>query len=182
MLKVGADRGLLHLPSIGIPAQDGTPDNPDFIYKRFFHGPKFQSHGGIICGCQIEEMQGIDGIALNRNQLPDTNLFADGMMKLEAQPMLIEACFQNAGMAAMEVDELQSLPIGIDHVELIRKSEKNDTLRIRTLRIGGDEGGITNHDGLIINQNGKPVLALNGLRLKGMAPLSDAEKFTLNRN
>ena len=99
-------------------------------------------------------MLGIDGIALNRNQLPDTNLFADGTMELEAQPMLIEACFQNAGMAAMEVDELQSLPIGIDRVELIRSSENNDALRMRTLRIGSEDGGITNHDCQIINQNG----------------------------
>ena len=182
MLKAGAERGLLHLPSIGIPEQNGTPENPDFIYERFFHGPRFQSHGGILCGCQIDDMLGVDGIALNRNQLPDTNLFADGTMELEAQPMLIEACFQNAGMAAMEVDELQSLPIGIDRVELIRSSENNDALRMRTLRIGSEDGGITNHDCLIINQNGKPVLALNGLKLKGMAPLSDSEKFSLNRN
>ncbi|MDP7043393.1 MAG: SDR family NAD(P)-dependent oxidoreductase [Candidatus Thalassarchaeaceae archaeon] len=182
MLKIDADRGLLRLPSIGMPSQGSADVNPNFIYERFFHGPKFQSHGGISSGCQIDNMVGTDGIALSRHQLPDVNQFADGMVALEAQPMLIEACFQNAGMVAMEVDELQSLPIGIEQVELIRTPEIDDRLRMRSLRKGAEEGGVTLHDCLIVNQDGKPIMALNGLRLKGMAPLSEAEKFALHRN
>jgi hypothetical protein len=182
MLKVEADRGLLRLPSIGMPSQGSVSANSDFVYDRFFHGPKFQSHGGISIGCMIDNMIGTDGIALSRHQLPDVNLFADGMVALEAQPMLIEACFQNAGMVAMEVDELQSLPIGIEQVELIRTPEADDKLSMRSLRKGAEDGGVTLHDCLIVNQDSKPVLALNNLRLKGMAPISEAEKFTLNRN
>ena len=182
MLKVEADRGLLRLPSIGMPSQGSVSANSDFVYDRFFHGPKFQSHGGISTGCMIDNMIGIDGIALSRHQLPDVDLFADGMVELEAQPMLIEACFQNAGMVAMEVDELQSLPIGIEQVELIRTPGVDDKLSMRSLRKGAEDGGVTLHDCLIVNQDSKPVLALNNLRLKGMAPISEAEKFTLNRN
>jgi hypothetical protein len=77
---------------------------------------------------------------------------------------------------------LQSLPIGIEQVELIRTPEIDDRLRMRSLRKGAEEGGVTLHDCLIVNQDGKPIMALNGLRLKGMAPLSEAEKFALHRN
>ena len=182
MLKVDADRGLLRLPSIGMPSQGSISYGPSFVYERFFHGPKFQSHGGISNGCIIDNMFGIDGVALSRNQLPDVNLFSYGMVDLEAQPMLIEACFQNAGMVAMEVDGLQSLPVGIEQVELIRTPTIDDNLRMRALRKRSEDGGVTVHDCLVVNQDGKPVLALNNLRLKGMSPISESEKFTLNRD
>ena len=183
MLKKDADRGLLKLPSIGTPSRGGgVALGSDFVYQRFFHGPRFQSHGGILSGCSIDEMFGVDGIALSRHQLPNTNQFSAGDVTLEAQPMLIEACFQNAGMVAMEIDGLQSLPVGIEMLELIRTPEKTDSLRMRALRIGAEDDGVTVHDCLVVNQDGKPVVAMKGLRLKGMAPISEGDSFTLNRN
>ncbi len=182
MLKKEADRGLLKLPSIGTPSRGGVSLGSDFVYQRFFHGPRFQSHGGILGGCSIGEMYGVDGIALSRHQLPNTDQFSVGDVTLEAQPMLIEACFQNAGMVAMEIDGLQSLPVGIEMLELIRVPEKTDSLRMRSLRKGSEDDGVSIHDCLIVNQDGKPIVAMKGLRLKGMAPISEDDSFTLNRN
>ena len=182
MLKRDADRGLLKLPSIGTPSRGGVVLGSDFVYQRFFHGPRFQSHGGILGGCSIDDMFGADGIALSRHQLANTNQFSVGDVTLEAQPMLIEACFQNAGMVAMEIDGLQSLPVGIEMLELIRVPEKTDSLRMRAVRRGAEDGGVTIHDCLVVDQDGKPVVSIKGLRLKGMAPISDGESFSLNRN
>ena len=39
-------------------------------------------------------------------------------MKLESLPMLVEACFQNAGLVSMEIDGIESLPVGIQHVDI----------------------------------------------------------------
>ena len=65
-----------------------------------------------------------------RHQLPTTDQFAlesDGEEALlEALPMLIEAGFQNAGLAAMESDGFSSLPIELsNHYAKSSKPKKN---------------------------------------------------------
>ena len=182
LLKQGADRGLRRLPSIGAPSSADISYQPSFIYSRFFHGPRFQSHGGILRGCRMDDSFGADGIALMRHQLPNPEQFDGEPVELESMPMLIEACFQNAGMVAMEVDRLQSLPVGIEQVELIRLPSGEDNLRMRSVRRGAEDGGITVHDCIVIDGSGRPVIALNGLRLKGMAPIEESNWFVLNRN
>jgi len=117
-----------------------------------------------------------------RHQLPNPEQFDDEPVELEAMPMLIEACFQNAGMVAMEVDRLQSLPVGIEQVELIHLPSGDDTLRMRSVRQGSEEDGITVHDCIVVDGSGRPVIALNGLRLKGMATIDEGKGFVLNRN
>jgi len=130
----------------------------------------------------MDDSFGADGIALMRHQLPNPEQFDGEPVELESMPMLIEACFQNAGMVAMEVDRLQSLPVGIEQVELIRLPSGEDNLRMRSVRRGAEDGGITVHDCIVIDGSGRPVIALNGLRLKGMAPIEESNWFVLNRN
>ena len=93
------------MPDIGTPPLDELILLPSFIYQRYFHGPRFQSHGGIIRGIGNEMTPGADGIALMRNQLPITEQFSSEVngeeVLLEALPMLIEAGFQNSGFVAM---------------------------------------------------------------------------------
>ena len=36
------------MPKIGTPQLEDLVLLPSFIYKRYFHGPRFQSHGGVI--------------------------------------------------------------------------------------------------------------------------------------
>ena len=180
LLKEGAERDA-SLPFNTIPSMGQASFQPNFIYKRFFHGPRFQVHGGIIKGISDGDRLGIDGIALLRNQLPETVLFSEEPALLESMPMLVEACFQNAGLVAMEVDGLSSLPIGIEECEILKTPPARDDLRVRSYRIGVEEGGITVHDAIVYDKNQKPVVSLKGLRLKGMAPLEEDDLFSLNR-
>ena len=173
------------MPQLGVPSFDELSLMPSFIYQRYFHGPRFQSHGGIIRGIGDLESPGADGIALMRNQLPITEQFAiesnGDQILLEALPMLIEAAFQNAGFVAMETEGFSSLPVGIEWTTVLRVPERNEILRMRSLKVGVEDAGVTIHDVVIIGDDDAPVLALKGLRLKSMAPVPEEQRFMLER-
>jgi len=182
--------GFLHsevtqMPDIGIPSLEDLVLMPSFIYKRYFHGPRFQCHGGVIRGVGDDDTPGADSIALMRNQLPIREQFKaeenGGEVLLEALPMLIEAGFQNAGFVAMESEGFSSLPIGIDWSTNLRVPERNEILRMRSLRVAVEDAGVTVHDLVIVGDDDAPVLALKGLRLKSMAPVPDEQRFILER-
>jgi hypothetical protein len=180
--------GGLRTPIIPFTAPTGRAKasfQPGFVYERFFHGPRFQVHGGLVKGIRDGDDVGADGIALLRSQLPNSDLFqkdADGEnVLLESLPMLIEACFQNAGLVAMEIDEISSLPIGIESVEVLKLPAERDDLRIRSFRRELELDGVTVHDAVVYDRNQKPIVVLSGLRLKGMSPIPDELKFTLKR-
>ena len=178
-------REVASMPELGVPPLDELQLMPSFIYQRYFHGPRFQSHGGIIRGVGDESVPGADGIALMRNQLPITEQFfaeaEGGKVLLEALPMLIEAGFQNAGFVAMESEGFSSLPVGIEWSTTLRVPERNEVLRMRSLRVGIEEAGITVHNVVIIGDDDAPVLAMKGLRLKSMAPVPEQQRFMLER-
>ena len=136
-------------------------------------------------GVGNDDTPGADGIALMRNQLPIREQFAcevDGEeVLLEALPMLIEAGFQNAGFVAMESEGFSSLPIGIEWSTVLRVPDRNEILRMRSLRVAVEDGGITVHDVVIVGDDDGPVLAMRGLRLKSMAPVPDEQRFILER-
>jgi NAD(P)-dependent dehydrogenase (short-subunit alcohol dehydrogenase family)/acyl carrier protein len=181
LLKHGAQKPVPLIPAVGLPERGPATLPTSFIYERFFHGPRFQVHGGIIAGSSVNGDVACDGIALMRSELPNGIQFADEPVLLEALPMLIEVGFQNAGMVAMEIDGLQSLPIGIEQVELLQ-TPKAGGLRVRSVRRAAESDGVTLHDVLIVDANDHPVLALNGVRLKGMAPVEPGMEFKLKRN
>ena len=180
LLKEGASRDA-KIPFTDSPGRGKASFQPSFIYDRFFHGPRFQVLGGLIKGISNRDDLGADGIALLRNQLPNSQLFDEGPILLESLPMLIEACFQNAGLVAMEVDDISSLPIGIEECEILKIPAKRDDLRVRSYRRGQEDGGITIHDAVVFDRNQKPIVSLTGLRLKGMAPVPDELTFNLKR-
>ena len=173
------------LPQLGTPASGELSELPSFIYRRYFHGPRFQSHGGVLRGIGDEQMPGADGIALMRHQLPITGQFefeSNGeSVLLESLPMLIEAGFQNAGLVAMESEGFSSLPVGIEWSSMLRVPDRNEVLRMRSLRIAVEDAGITVHDVVLVGEDDAPVLALKGLRLKSMAPVPEDQMFTLER-
>ena len=180
LLKEGAGRDA----NVAFPDSPGRGQasfQPNFIYDRFFHGPRFQVHGGLIKGVSDGADLGADGIALLRNQLPNSQLFEQEPALLESLPMLIEACFQNAGLVAMEVDGISSLPIGIEECEILKVPATRDELRVRSYRRGEEDGGVTVHDAMIFDRNQKPIVSLKGLRLKGMAPVPKNLRFGLKR-
>ncbi|MBQ70106.1 MAG: hypothetical protein CMA65_01270 [Euryarchaeota archaeon] len=171
------DREVNLLPEIGIPPSGELIQRPDFIYQRYFHGPRFQSHGGVLRGVGDDEHPGIDGRALMRHQLPQTDQFSiesnGEQVLLEALPMLIEAGFQNAGLVAMESKGFSSLPVGIQWSTMLRVPESDESLRLRSIQTSSDDEGVTVHDVVIVGDDDAPVLAMKGLRLKAMAPVAD---------
>jgi 3-hydroxymyristoyl/3-hydroxydecanoyl-(acyl carrier protein) dehydratase len=173
------------LPTIGTPPSGRLEHHASFIYLRYFHGPRFQSHGGVLRGSGDASQPGVDGIALMRHQLPATDQFLherDGEeVLLEALPMLIEAGFQNAGLVAMESEGFSSLPVGIEWSTMLRVPEQDEQLRLRSIRIATEDAGVTVHDVLVVGADNAPVIALKGLRLKAMAPVPDDQKFSLDR-
>ena len=59
--------------------------------------------------------------------------------------------------------------------------ERNEILRMRSLRVAVEDAGVTVHDLVIVGDDDAPVLALKGLRLKSMAPVPDEQRFILER-
>ncbi|MGB0489583.1 MAG: beta-ketoacyl synthase N-terminal-like domain-containing protein [Candidatus Poseidoniaceae archaeon] len=174
------------MPETGLaPAPGDLLHHPSFIYLRYFHGPRFQSHGGVLRGVQQGDNIGVDGLALMRHQLPAKDQFAiesEGeSVLLEALPMLIEAGFQNAGLVAMESEGLSSLPVGIEWSTMLRVPDEGESLRMRSLCTGKEDGGITVHDVVIFGEEDDPVLAMRGLRLKGMAPVPEDLAVSIDR-
>ena len=169
------------LPTIGTPPDGELQHHSSFIYLRYFHGPRFQSHGGVIRGID----GGVDGIALMRHQLPATDQFAlesEGEeVLLDALPMLIEAGFQNAGLSAMESDGFSSLPVGIEWSTMLRVPEADEKLRVRSVKVASEDAGVTVHDVVIVGDDDAPVLSLKGLRLKAMGEVPEDQRFTLSR-
>jgi len=169
------------LPEIGTPPDGELQHHSSFIYLRYFHGPRFQSHGGVLRG--IED--GVDGIALMRHQLPATDQFAlesEGEeVLLDALPMLIEAGFQNAGLAAMESDGFSSLPIGIEWSTMLRVPDADERLRVRSVKVASEDAGVTVHDVVVVGDDDAPVLSLKGLRLKAMGEVPEDQRFSLSR-
>ena len=64
---------------------------------------------------------------------------------------------------------------------MLRVPERDEELRMRSLLSAVEDAGITVHDVVIVGEDDAPVLALKGLRLKGMAPVSDSDAFQLDR-
>ena len=184
LLKAGAESDARDAPFAGPPSRSKPSFQPEFIYKRFFHGPRFQAHGGLVKGVRDGDDFGADGIALMGAQLPNSGLFAiegDNQPRLEASPMLVEACFQNAGLVTMEVDGLSSLPVGIEECQIIRQADDDEKLRLRSYRRENEGDGVTRHDAVVFDGNNEPVVILRGLRLKGMAPVPEELEFSLTR-
>jgi hypothetical protein len=178
-------REVNELPSIGTPPSGALIQPASFIYDRYFHGPRFQSHGGVLRGVSGGGSIGIDGMALMRHQLPASDQFAverEGEpVLLEALPMLIEAGFQNAGLVAMESLGFSSLPVGISWSTMLRVPDSDESLRLRSVQTGAGDDGITVHDVLIVGEDDAPVLALKGLQLKAMGMVDEDQKFTFER-
>ncbi len=173
------------MPSIGVPGAGELRHSPSFIYLRYFHGPRFQSHGGVLAGVGDAALPGADGRALMRHQLPASDQFLveqEGeTVLLEALPMLFEAGFQNAGLVAMEAEGLSSLPVGIEWSTVLRVPERDEVLRMRSVRTATEDGGVSVHDVVVVGDQDDPVLAMSGLRLKGMAPVPDDLAVNLER-
>jgi len=183
LLKSGGSAEQVGDHNLGQVTMSSAIHGPSFVYERMFHGPRFQVHGGVIGGVDVGENRGLDGHILRRDELPNQELFAEESrgqrMHLEFLPMVVEGCLQNAGLVSMEVDGLESLPVGIDHLDM-DVSSFSGSLRVRTVRRSIDDQGVTTHDAVVVNEDNAVVMHVLGLRLKGMTPIPEGERFTFS--
>ena len=183
LLKSGGSHESVGNHNLGQVTMSSAIHGPSFVYERMFHGPRFQVHGGVIGGVDVDGDRGLDGHILRRDELPNQELFAEESrgqsMHLEFLPMVVEGCLQNAGLVSMEVDGLESLPVGIDHLDM-DVSSFSGSLRVRTVRRSVDDQGMTIHDAIVVNEDNAVVMHISGLRLKGMAPIPEDERFTFS--
>ena len=81
----------------------------------------------------------------------------------------------------MESEGFSSLPVGIQWLTMLRVPEREEQLRLRSIRVAAEEDGVTVHDVLVVGADDAPVLAMKGLRLKAMAPVPEYQAFSFDR-
>ena len=174
-------------PSMGIESiPDIIPEEEDGsrilasadIYNRMFHGPRFQPLIGVVASIQNENGRGIEARVHDIRDIPNPELFNRGAGEKQptmiAHPMLIESCFQAAGLTSMDIDGVDSLPVGARRIVL--SDEISDgSLTVLSVRIGSSPDSSTLHDS-VIRLDGTPVLKIDGLMMKSMATLDASER------
>ncbi len=128
------------------------------IYRRFFHGPRFQvlraaeaiAVGGLMAEAAVEHAP-----------------IAEGLV---SDPLVLEAAFQAAGLHRMVIDGVMALPSAIDAVELVRPVVEGDPLNVLVSRRGGA------YDIDVDGAEGR-VMRVRGFRMVEKGPLDEGARF-----
>jgi len=88
--------------------------------------------------------------------------------------MLIESCFQAAGLTSMDIDGADSLPVGARRI-ILSDEIPGGSITVLSVRTGSSSDSSTLHDS-VIRLDGTPVLKIDGLRMKSMAFLDVSER------
>ncbi len=126
------------------------------IYKRFFHGPRFQVLSQIV-GIAADGL--IAEARLPKRALPGNTRTA---------PLAIEAGFQAAGMHRWATRSLSGLPHSIETVEILAPPPEDAALTVTVV----DHGDAYDVD---IDSPSGAVARLRGLRLIDRGPVGDDE-------
>ena len=190
----GLDQAIAHHKAIAIlrssagnePIPDIIPEEEDGsrilasadIYNRMFHGPRFQPLIGVVASIQNENGRGIEARVHGIGDIPNPELFNMGVDEeqpgLIAHPMLIESCFQAAGLTSMDTDGADSLPVGARRIVLLDEIP-DGSITVLSVRTGSSSDSSTLHDS-VIRLDGAPVLKIDGLMMKPMAFLDVGER------
>jgi malonyl CoA-acyl carrier protein transacylase len=141
------------LPSVFLP--DEVVEKQQ-IYKRFFHGPRFQVLSQIV-GIAADGL--IAEALLPKRALPGATRTA---------PLAIEAGFQAAGMHRWATRGMSGLPHSIETVEILAPPPEDAALTVTVV----DHGDAYDVD--VDSPNGT-VARLRGLRLIDRGPVGDNE-------
>jgi NAD(P)-dependent dehydrogenase (short-subunit alcohol dehydrogenase family)/3-hydroxymyristoyl/3-hydroxydecanoyl-(acyl carrier protein) dehydratase len=139
------------------------------IYQRFFHGPRFQVHGGVI------GMDGntIVGIVAEKNG--DIFSFVK-RPKMIANPLAIEAVLQNAGIWGMAKSKVVSLPDAIEELTFQAIPDTVDDLFIGSQHTGS-ENNRNIYEAELFDSNGTVFAALRGYKMITTGKLEECDEF-----
>jgi len=177
---------ILGPPALSDPIQDIIPQEEDGsrilastdIYHRMFHGPRFQPLIGVVASIQDENGRGVEARVHGIKDIPNPELFNTGAGEKQpmmlAHPMLIESCFQTAGLTSMDIDGVDSLPVGARRI-VLSDEISGGSLTVLSVRTGSSSDSSTLHNS-VIRLDGAPVLKIDGLRMKSMAFLDASER------
>ena len=88
--------------------------------------------------------------------------------------MLIESCFQAAGLTSMDLDSAESLPVGAKRI-LIAGEIPEGSLTVTSVRKGSETNGTFVHES-VIRLDGSPIMRIDGLKMKKLRDLSDDQR------
>ena len=190
----GLDKSITHHKAIAILRASGESERiPDIIpgeedgsrilasadiYSRMFHGPRFQPLIGVVASIRNDNARGIEARVHGLGDMPNPELFVTGLEgnqpNLIAYPMLIESCFQAAGLTSMDTDGVDSLPIGARKI-VLSDDILSGSITVLSVRTGASSDSSILHDS-VVRIDGTPVLGIVGLRMKSMSSLDVSDR------
>ncbi|MBN2401700.1 MAG: SDR family oxidoreductase, partial [Spirochaetes bacterium] len=173
----GADRKKLKSNGVNMEVIQKAKDseriiNNKEIYKRFFHGPKFQVHAGVI---NIEGKM-IYGALAGKNIKGDGHFSFIKKPDFISNPMAIEAAFQNAGMYAMKKENKMALPDGIEELVFTQIPSNVKELYMSAKHIKSDDLK-HEYDTVVLDSQGNVYSVMKGYKMINIGDLKDDEKF-----
>jgi acyl transferase domain-containing protein/NAD(P)-dependent dehydrogenase (short-subunit alcohol dehydrogenase family) len=173
----GADRKKLKMNGVNMEiihnAKNGERIiNNKEIYKRFFHGPKFQVHAGVI---NIEGKM-IYGELAGKTRKGEDHFSFVKKPHFISNPMAIEAAFQNAGMYAMKKDGKMALPDGIDELVFVQIPSGARDLYMSAKHVKSDDFK-HEYDTVVLDSEGNVYSVMKGYRMINIGDLKENEKF-----
>ena len=148
------------------------------IYGLMFHGPRFQPLKGVVATIETTSGTGIEARVNSIQDLPDPRLFNIRgkaiIPDLTSYPMLIESCFQAAGLTSMDLDSAESLPVGAKRI-LIAGEIPEGSLTVTSVRKGSETNGTFVHES-VIRLDGSPIMRIDGLKMKKLRDLNDDQR------
>ncbi|OHD70968.1 MAG: hypothetical protein A2W19_07535 [Spirochaetes bacterium RBG_16_49_21] len=149
--------------------EDGIKIKDKEIYKRLFHGPKFQVHGGVL---EIDKDVIVGKIAVDGAALFSTV----AKPRFVATPMFLEAALQNAGIYGMVTAAVSSLPEAIGEISFKPVPDDVSELYVWARHVGVTNGGNLYHT-QIVDKDGNVYAALRDYRMINTGELTEGERF-----
>jgi hypothetical protein len=146
--------------------------NDKEIYKRFFHGPRFQVHAGVI---KIEGKM-IYGELSGKNRKGDDHFSFVKKPDFITNPMAIEASFQNAGMYAMKKENKMALPDGVEELVFVQIPSNVKDLYMSAKHIKSDDLK-HEYDTVVLDSQGNVYSVMKNYRMINIGDLKENEKF-----
>jgi len=146
--------------------------NKDEIYKRFFHGPMYQVHGGVI---DLND-KSVYGVAVQKNGKSESHFSFVNKTNYFTDPMAIEAAFQNAGLFTMAKKDKMSLPDGIKELVFKPIPSSAKELFVSAEYVGSDDMK-HEYNTVVMDSEGKVYSVMKGYKMINTGDLKEDEKF-----
>ena len=130
-----------------IPSKKKYKVTKEDIYKVYFHGPSFQVLDGIL-SLEKDKVLGVF-------KTPKMPLWQTKEENLIANPMAIEAAFQNCGYRDIHFESKMALPDSVDEIIIHDNDRTTDKLYVYSVYKGINAEGKSAYDAFVFDEEGK---------------------------